>query len=153
MFRIWELILAQVENLTTINNQEETRRLLPALSDNPQRKETVRARILGDELLQLPARSDAFVAQMTDLAAEQKQFNATISATVKEIRDYLKSWRGTQPAIPAKAGIYGLWQQMRITSYRILGSRFRGNDGNSRLEIDIHKLTTLPKGRASRSTR
>ena len=39
----------------------------------------------------------------------------------KAIRDYLKSWRGTQPVIPtnapvipAKAGIYGLWSAMPI---------------------------------------
>ena len=32
-----------------------------------------------------------------------------------------------------------------IASYRILGSRFRGNDGNRRLETDILKLTTLPR--------
>ena len=31
-----------------------------------------------------------------------------------------------------------------LASYRILGSRFRGNDGNRRLETDILKLTTLP---------
>ena len=30
-------------------------------------------------------------------------------------------------------------------SYRILDSRFRGKDGNRRLETDILKLTTLPK--------
>ena len=34
-----------------------------------------------------------------------------------------------------------------FASYRILGSRFRGNDGNRRLETDILKLTTLPSRR------
>ena len=32
-----------------------------------------------------------------------------------------------------------------FASYRILDSRFRGNDGNRRLETDILKLTILPK--------
>ena len=32
-----------------------------------------------------------------------------------------------------------------FASYRIPGSRFRGDDGNRRLETDILKLTTLPK--------
>ena len=32
-----------------------------------------------------------------------------------------------------------------FASYRILDSRFRGNDGNRRLETDILKLTTPPK--------
>ena len=33
-----------------------------------------------------------------------------------------------------------------FASYRILDSRFRGNDGNRRLETDILKLTTPPRG-------
>ena len=33
-----------------------------------------------------------------------------------------------------------------FASYRIPGSRFRGDDGNRRLETDILKLTTLPRG-------
>ncbi len=32
-----------------------------------------------------------------------------------------------------------------FASYRILGSRFRGNDGKRGLETDILKLTTLPR--------
>ena len=32
-----------------------------------------------------------------------------------------------------------------FASYRIPGSRFRGDDGNRRLETDILKLTTLPR--------
>ena len=46
--------------MTTINSQED---FLQALDDNPQWREAVRARILGDDLMQLPARFDAFVAR------------------------------------------------------------------------------------------
>ena len=35
-----------------------------------------------------------------------------------------------------------------FASYRIPGSRFRGDDGNRRLETDILKLTTLPRNLA-----
>ena len=65
--------------MTTINNQED---FLRALEENPQWKAAVRALILGEELLQLPARFNAFadkvtafVDQMTSFVEEQKQFN------------------------------------------------------------------------------
>ena len=66
--------------MTTINNQED---FLRALEENPHWKAAVRAQILGEELLQLPARFNtfvdrvtAFVDQMTSFVEEQKQFNA-----------------------------------------------------------------------------
>ena len=66
--------------MTTINSQED---FLRALTDNPQWKEAVRAQILGEELLQLPVRFNAFmermtlfIAEMTAFVSEQKQFNA-----------------------------------------------------------------------------
>lgn len=66
--------------MTTINSQED---FLRALTDNPQWKEAVRAQILGEELLQLPVRFNAFmermtlfIAEMTAFVSDQKQFNA-----------------------------------------------------------------------------
>ena len=61
--------------MTTINNQED---FLRALSDNSQWKEAVRAQILSEELLQLPAKFDAFVEQITAVVVE-------LSATVKAL--------------------------------------------------------------------
>ena len=49
------------------------------------------------------------------------------------------------PSFPRKRESEGHWQQMRICELRILGSRFRGNDGNRRLETKILELTTLPR--------
>ena len=72
--------------MTTINNQED---FLRALTDNPQWKEAVRAQILGEELLQLPVRFNAFmermtlfIAEMTAFVSDQKQFNAEMIAFV-----------------------------------------------------------------------
>ena len=72
--------------MTTINSQED---FLRALTDNPQWKAAVRAQILGEELLQLPVRFDAFVeritlfiAEMTAFVADQKQFNAGMTLFV-----------------------------------------------------------------------
>ena len=68
--------------MTTINNTDD---LLRALSENPEWRAAVRAQILGDELLQLPARFDAFVAQVTSFVARQEQFNERIAASVEEL--------------------------------------------------------------------
>lgn len=72
--------------MTTINSQED---FLRALSENPDWRAAGRAQILGDELLQLPARFDAFVEQVSGFQVsgfieEQKQFNARITASIEE---------------------------------------------------------------------
>ncbi len=67
--------------MTTISSQED---FLRALSENPQWKAAVRAQILGEELLQLPSRFDAFVEQMTAFVAKQEQFNAEMTSFVAE---------------------------------------------------------------------
>ncbi len=67
--------------MSTINSQED---FLRALSENPEWRAAVRAQILGEELLQLPARFDAFVDQMTRFMAKQEQFNAEITEFVAE---------------------------------------------------------------------
>ena len=46
--------------MTTINNQDD---FLEALRNNPQWRDTVRAQILGDDLMELPAKFDAFVEE------------------------------------------------------------------------------------------
>ena len=70
--------------MTTINSQED---FLRALSENPEWKAAVRAQILGEELLQLPARFDAFVQQMTAFVAEQKQINADLAQSIAELKE------------------------------------------------------------------
>ena len=56
--------------MTTINSQED---FLRALRENPEWKEAVRALILGEELLQLPTRFNAFVD-------EQRQVNKRVES-------------------------------------------------------------------------
>ena len=65
--------------MTTINSLDD---FLQALDDNPAWRDAVRARILGEELLQLPTRFEAlmermerFVGQVAGFVEEQKQFN------------------------------------------------------------------------------
>ena len=70
--------------MTTINSQED---FLRALAENPEWRAAVRAQILGEELLQLPARFDAFVEKMDAFIEEQKQFNAEMKNFVRAQND------------------------------------------------------------------
>ena len=69
--------------MTTINNQDD---FLEALRNNPTWREAVRAHILGDELLQLPVRFDAFVQEFEAFAREQNAFVREQNAFVQEQR-------------------------------------------------------------------
>ena len=62
--------------MTTINALDD---FLQALDDNPSWREAVRARILGEELLQLPVKFNAFVE-------EQRAFNEGTRAAIAELR-------------------------------------------------------------------
>lgn len=62
--------------MTTINSLDD---FLKALDDNPTWREAVRARILGEDVLQLPAKFDAFVE-------EQRAFNEGTRAAITELR-------------------------------------------------------------------
>ena len=62
--------------MTTINSQED---FLRALRENPEWKDAVRALILGEELLRLPVRFDAFVD-------EQRQFNKRVEADISDLK-------------------------------------------------------------------
>ena len=70
--------------MTTINSLDD---FLQALDDNPSWREAVRARILGEELLQLPVRFNAFVE-------EERAFNDEIRSFVKEQRVFNEEIRG-----------------------------------------------------------
>ena len=83
--------------MTTINSQED---FLRALSENPEWRAAVRAQILGEELLQLPARFDAFVdeqrqfnAEMKVFVEEQKQINAQLTSFVDEMKVFNRGQR------------------------------------------------------------
>ena len=58
--------------MTTINTPEE---FLRALRENPEWREAVRAQILGDELLNLPAALQALTETVNRFVARQDQFN------------------------------------------------------------------------------
>jgi hypothetical protein len=70
--------------MTTINTQED---FLRALSENPEWRAAVRAQIMGEDMLQLPPRLDAFVERMDAFIEEQKQFNADMREFLRAQKD------------------------------------------------------------------
>ena len=76
--------------MTTINSQED---FLRALSENPEWRAAVRARILGDELVQLPAEFKAFVHKMDSFVEEQRQFNAMVAGFIQEQKQFNSEMR------------------------------------------------------------
>ena len=78
--------------MTTINSQED---FLRALRDNPEWKEAVRALILGEELLQLPARFSAFVD-------EQRQVNKRVESDISDLKAVQAQLQAGQRRIEAR---------------------------------------------------
>ncbi len=95
--------------MTIINNQED---FLRALSENPEWRDAVRAQILGDELLNLPAHLKAFIEQMASFAnrvdsfiASQEQINAEqrqINAEQKQFNAEQKQFNAEQKQFNAE---------------------------------------------------
>ena len=69
--------------MTTINSQED---FLRVLAENPEWRAAVRAQILGEDMLQLPSKFDAFVE-------EQREFNARLTASVEELKQFNSEMR------------------------------------------------------------
>ena len=70
--------------MTTINTESD---FLRALTEHPEWKAAVRAQILGEELLLLPARFNAFVEEQREVNAEQKKDNAEFRESIAELRE------------------------------------------------------------------
>ena len=75
--------------MTTINSQDD---FLQALADNPQWRAAVRAQILGEELLQLPARFDTFIQQQQAFSeriegfiGEQRAINERLDRSIERL--------------------------------------------------------------------
>ena len=77
--------------MTTINSQED---FLRALQENPEWKAAVRALILGEELMQLPARFNAFVD-------EQRQVNSRVESRLDGMASDISDLKAGQDELKA----------------------------------------------------
>ena len=132
--------------MTTINTPEE---FLRALRENPEWREAVRAKILGDELLNLPAALQAltetvnrFVARQEQFNDEQRQFNRNTTARFDRIEGDLSFWKKDyaqrrlatrSQSIPSDMGI----QFVRNMSYEELVDIAMGVAGGQALSDDL----------------
>ena len=81
--------------MTTINNQDD---FLEALRNNPAWREAVRAQILGDELLQLPVRFDAFAREQSVRAANPEESTGRVENDMGTLKEDFARPRTTQDA-------------------------------------------------------
>ena len=115
--------------MTTINSQED---FLRALSENPEWRAAVRAQIVGEELLQLPARFDAFVERMDTFIEEQKQFNARLTTSVEKLTASVEQLTATVAKLTATVDeIKAFVKEQKELNERIIHRLDRINDDSS----------------------
>ena len=88
--------------MTTFNSPED---ILKALDENPQWRAAVRDRILGEELLQLPARFEAFRQDMTAFAKSTDERLGRLEEGQQEIRADMSILKEGQQDIRADMSI------------------------------------------------
>ena len=71
--------------MTTISTESD---FLRALTEHPEWKAAVRAQILGEELLLLPVRFNAFVEEQREANAELRESVAEIRGSVAELKEF-----------------------------------------------------------------
>ena len=134
--------------MTTINNQDD---FLEALRNNPQWRDAVRAQILGEDLMQLPVKFDAFVeeqkAQNEKFDAfieEQRTSHANIDTRLDRIDarlDRMESDTGTMKGDFARTrtvqDAQGIASDMGLGFVRALGVRELGDMAGDTLPRDI----------------
>ena len=102
--------------MTTINNQDD---FLEALRNNPQWRDAVRAQILGEELLQLPVKFDAFAREQSVRTANLEERVGRVESDTGTLKGDFARTRTVQDA-PGIASDTGL-QFFRTLSPRELG--------------------------------
>ena len=123
--------------MTTINNQDD---FLEALRNNPAWREAVRALILGDELLQLPVRFDAFVQEFETFAQEQSAFareqsarTANLEERVGRVENDMGTLKGDFARTRTVQDAPGIASDMGLQFFRTLSARELGDMAGSNL--------------------
>ncbi len=127
--------------MTTINNQDD---FLEALWNNPAWREAVRALILGDELLQLPVRFDAFVQKFETFAQEQSAFaqeqsarTANLEERVGRVENDMGTLKGDFARTRTVQDAPGIASDMGLQFVRTLSARELGDMAADALPRDI----------------
>ena len=111
-----------IHSMTTINSQDD---FLEALRNNPQWRDAVRAQILGEELLQLPVKFDAFVE-------EQRTTHANLDARLDRMEGDTGTIKGDFARTRTVQDAQGIASDMDLELVRILSPReLRDMAGNT----------------------
>ena len=124
--------------MTTINSQDD---FLRALDENPQWREAVRSRILGEELMQLPARFNAFMerteafmhrteafmhrteefmVQMQRFVEEQTAINTRLVQRMDRLEGDFSGFKGEYARLLAVRDAQGMAEDMGLEFVRTL---------------------------------
>ena len=124
--------------MTTINNQED---FLRALRENPEWKAAVRALILGEELLQLPVRFDAFVV-------EQRKFNERTEARLENMESDISEIKAGQRRIETRMDR----QEFDSSTLKAAHARWAARRSEESLPMDmgLEYVRTLSEGDLTR---
>lgn len=110
--------------MTTINSQED---FLRALSENPEWRDAVRSQILGDDVIRLPSKFDAFVE-------EQRDFNARITASIEELSATTRELSATTKELSATT------RELRATTEELREFNRAQKDINERLARSMDRI-------------
>ena len=127
--------------MTTINTLDD---FLQALDANPAWREAVRARILGDELLQLPVRFEAFVQEQKafnqeqkDFIQEQKTWNTNAEARLNRIEGDMGSLKGEYARTRMGQDARGIAEDLGLEYIRTLSNEDLNRMAGSSLERNV----------------
>ena len=137
--------------MTTINTIQD---LLDILDGNPSWREAVRARIVGEDLMQLPARFDAFVARVEafiawveTFIAEQKEFNARVEAFMARVEAFMAQ----QEAFNAR--VEAFMAQQEAFNARVEAFMAEQKEFNARVETFMREQTRISANAEARMNR
>ena len=124
--------------MVTINTLED---FLQALDDNPSWREAVRARILGEELLQLPAKFDAFVERQEAFNERQEATNKRLEASIERLDAFVERQEAFNERMQASVGRLEAFAEEQRTfnaEQRVINANFTARFG--RMEGDMSTL-------------
>ncbi len=116
-----------VRAMTTINNQDD---FLEALRNNPQWRDAVRAQILGEELLQLPVKFDAFVE-------EHRTTHINTDARLDRIKSDTGTLKGDFARTRTVQDAQGIASDMGLELVRTLSTRDLSEMAGNTLSRDV----------------
>ena len=127
--------------MTTINSQDD---FLEALRNNPQWRDAVRAQILGEDLLQLPVKFDAFVEEQKaqnekfdTFVEEHRTTNINIDARFDRIEGDMGTLKGDFARTRAIQDAQGVASDMGLAFVRTLSATDLSDMSGNALPRDI----------------